>query len=74
MEETLLFAPTLETQHFNLVALCDACEELPLDIASHKVGRGRLKEAIRALEQGRALIHSPFPYYNYLWLGMLQSG
>jgi len=58
MQDALLFAPTLETQHFNLVALRNACEELPLDIASYEVGRGRLKEAIQALERGRALIWS----------------
>ena len=58
MQDTLLFAPTLETQHFTLVALRYVCEELPLDIASYEVGRGRLKEAIQALERGRALIWS----------------
>jgi len=58
MQDALLFAPTLETQHFNLVALRDAYEELPPDIASYEVDRGRLKEAIQALERGRALIWS----------------
>ena len=58
MQDTLLFAPTLETQHFNLVALRNAYEELPLDIASYEAGRGRLKEAIQVLERGRALIWS----------------
>ena len=58
MQDALLFAPTLETQHFNLVALRNVCEELPLDIASYEVGRDRLKEAIQALERGRALIWS----------------
>jgi len=58
MQDTLLFAPTLETQHFNLVALRNVCEGLPLDIASYEVGRGQLKEAIQALERGRALIWS----------------
>jgi len=33
-------------------------EVLPLDIASYHVGRGQLKDAIQALEQGRALIWS----------------
>jgi len=58
MQDTLLFAPTLETQHFNLVASRDAYEELPLDIASYEVDSGRLKEAIQTLERGRALIWS----------------
>jgi len=52
MQDTLLFAPTLETQHFNLVTLRNAYEpeELSLDVASYGVSRGRLKEAIQALE------------------------
>jgi len=33
-------------------------DKLPLDIASYHVGRGQLKDAIQALEQGRALIWS----------------
>jgi len=36
----------------------DIVEKLPLDIASYHVGRGQLKDAIQALEQGRALIWS----------------
>jgi len=58
MQDTLLLAPTLETQHFHLVALRDEFGELPLNIASYEIDRGRLKEAIQALEQGRALIWS----------------
>jgi len=58
LEDTLLFAPTLETQHFHLVTQRPIVEKLPLDIASYLVGRGQLKEAIQALEQGRALIWS----------------
>ena len=58
MQDTLLFAPTLGTQHVNLVALRDEYEQLPLNIASYEIDRGRLKEAIQALEQGRALIWS----------------
>ena len=58
MEDTLLFAPTLETQHLHLVTLRDGYEELPLDMASYEVRRGRLEKAIEALERGRALIWS----------------
>ena len=58
MEDTVLFAPTLETQHFYLVSRRGFYEELPKDMASYNVSRGRLPEAIQALEQGRALIWS----------------
>ena len=58
MQDTLLFSPTLETQHFHLVASRDDYEELPLTIASYEIDRGRLKEAIQALERGIALICS----------------
>jgi len=58
LQDTLLFAPTLETQHFHLMTMRDIVEKLPLDIASYHVGRGQLKDAIQALEQGRALIWS----------------
>jgi len=58
MEDTLLFAPTLETQHFHLVSQRDVYEELPTNMASYEVSRGRLLDAIQALERGRALIWS----------------
>ena len=58
MEDTLLYAPTLETQHFQLFALHTFSEGLSMDHASYKVGKGQLKDAIQALEQGRALIWS----------------
>jgi len=58
MEDTLLYAPTLETQHFQLLALRFHGEELPMHYASYEVGRGQLKVAIQALERGRALIWS----------------
>ena len=58
LQDTLLFAPTLETQHFHLMTRRGIVEKLPLDIASYHVGRGQLQDAIQALEQGRALIWS----------------
>ena len=58
LQDTLLYAPTLETQHFHLISLRHVVEELPLDIASYHVGRGQLEDAIQVLEQGRALIWS----------------
>ena len=58
MEDTLLFAPTLEAQHLHLVSRRTVYEELPKNIASYEFGRGRLTHAIEALERGRALIWS----------------
>jgi len=58
MEDTLLFAPTLETQHLHLVSRRNVYEELPKNMASYEVNRGRLSHAIQALERGRALIWS----------------
>jgi hypothetical protein len=58
MQDSLLFAPTLETQHFGLVTLRDSFEKLPLQFASYQVDRYQLKQAIEALERGRALLWS----------------
>ena len=58
IEDMLLYAPTLETQHFRLLSLRVDTEKLPMDYASYEVGRGRLRNAIQALERGRALIWS----------------
>ena len=58
MQDSLAFAPTLEVQHFRLVAMRDNYEKLPLDYASYQVHTGRLKQAIETLERGRALLWS----------------
>jgi hypothetical protein len=58
MQETLTFAPTLDTQHSRLVAMRDRYENLPLDHASYHVSTGQLRRAIETLERGRALIWS----------------
>jgi len=58
MEDTLLFAPTLEAQHLHLVSRREVYDELPKNIASYEFGRGRFPHAIEALERGRALIWS----------------
>jgi len=58
MEDALLYAPTLEIQHLHLVSQRNVYEQLPQDMASYEVSRGRLPEAIQALERGRALIWS----------------
>ncbi|KAI9509688.1 CHAT domain-containing protein [Russula earlei] len=58
MQETLTFAPTLDTQHFQLVTMRQFYEVLPLDYASYLIHTGRLHQAIEILEQGRALLWS----------------
>ena len=58
MEDLLLFAPTLETQHLHLMSRRYVYEEFPGNIASYEISRGRLPHAIEALERGRALIWS----------------
>lgn len=58
MQDSLLFAPTLETQHHGLVKSRDSSEKLPLDLASYQISRDQLKEAIENLERGRALLWS----------------
>ena len=58
MQESLFFAPTLEIQHFRLVAMRDKYEELPLDYASYLVRIGQLRQAIETLERGRGLLWS----------------
>jgi hypothetical protein len=56
MQESLTFAPTLEIQHFRLVAMHDAYSTLPLDNVSYQVHKGQPKEAIETLERGRGLL------------------
>ncbi|KAH9969331.1 CHAT domain-containing protein [Russula compacta] len=58
MQESLSFAPTLEIQHFRLVAMRDRYERLPLDYASYLVQIGQIKRAIETLERGKGLLWS----------------
>jgi len=58
MQDSLAFAPTLDIQHFRLVAMRDCIEILPLADASYQINIGQLKTAIEILEQGRGLLWS----------------
>jgi hypothetical protein len=58
MQSSLVFAPTLPTQHDRLVEKRDLYEKTPLDFASYQIEVGELKGAIEILEQGRALLWS----------------
>ena len=58
MRDSLTFAPTLEVQHFRLIAMRECYEKLPLNYASFQISIGQLEQAIETLEQGRALLWS----------------
>ncbi|KAH9967823.1 CHAT domain-containing protein [Russula dissimulans] len=56
IQDTLMFAPTLDVQHSRLVAMRNSYETLPLDSASYHIQEDRLQEAIETLERGRSLL------------------
>ena len=58
MQDSLVFAPTLDIQHSRLVEMRESYEQLPVDYASYQVHTGQLQQAIETLERGRALIWS----------------
>ena len=58
MQDTILFAPTLQLQHATLAKTSDIFHSMPLDYASYQIGLGQLEEAIETLERGRALLWS----------------
>jgi CHAT domain-containing protein/tetratricopeptide (TPR) repeat protein len=62
LQETLVFSPTLQTQHFRLVRMPGGLEgfplKFPLDYASYQIERGQFKQATETLERGRALLWS----------------
>ncbi len=57
MQDTLIFAPTLQLQHATL-ATSDDTHSMPLDYASYQVDLHQLEQAIETLERGRALLWS----------------
>ncbi|KAH9038661.1 CHAT domain-containing protein [Lactarius deliciosus] len=58
MQETLIFTPTLHTQHFRLVNMPRESEGLPSDYASYQIETDLHKSAVETLERGRALLWS----------------
>jgi CHAT domain-containing protein len=58
MQNSLIFAPTLDVQHSRLVEMSTGVTALPLDYTSYQIFSGRLEQAIETLEQGRALLWS----------------
>ncbi|KAH9037579.1 CHAT domain-containing protein [Lactarius hengduanensis] len=57
MQDTFLLAPTLQLQHATLTT-SDLTHSMPLDYASYQIDLHRFKEAVEALERGRALLWS----------------
>jgi tetratricopeptide (TPR) repeat protein len=58
LQETLVFCPTLQTQHLRLADAFIDGGWLPLDYASYQIQNGQVKQAVETLERGRALIWS----------------
>jgi hypothetical protein len=58
MQDSLVYAPTLETQHFHLIGMHVRHEKLPLDYASHLIHTGQIEQAVETLERGRGLLFS----------------
>jgi tetratricopeptide (TPR) repeat protein len=58
LQETLVFSPTLGTQHLRLAQEFRRGNRLPLDYASYHMQNGQVKQAVCTLEQGRTLIWS----------------
>ena len=58
LQETLIFCPTLQTQHHRLTLTSKDGGRLPSDYASYQIENGQVKQAIETLERGRSLIWS----------------
>ena len=58
MQDTLLFAPTLQLQHITLAMKPVITYRIPLDYVSYQIQRHQLEDAIVTLERGRALLWS----------------
>ena len=72
IQDTLLFAPTLQQQHATL-ATTDHYHEMSLDYASYQVDLHQLKEAIVTLETGRALLWSEMRHFHTSTDQLLQA-
>ena len=55
LQDTLLFAPTLQLQRVTLSAF-DRTHRMPLDYASYQFDLGQLEHGIETLERGRAVL------------------
>ncbi|KAI9436247.1 CHAT domain-containing protein [Lactarius indigo] len=66
LQDTLVFSPTLQTQHFRLVETLEQSNalapRLPSDYASYLIEKSQYTQAIEILERGRALLWSEMRY------------
>ncbi|KAI9435226.1 CHAT domain-containing protein [Lactarius psammicola] len=58
MQESLVFSPTLQTQHFHLITAFRERGGFASDYASYQIEMNQPKAAIETLERGRALLWS----------------
>ena len=58
LQETLVFCPTLQTQHHRLAQAFVGGERLASDYASYQIQNGHVKQAVETLERGKTLIWS----------------
>ncbi|KAH9970438.1 CHAT domain-containing protein [Lactifluus volemus] len=58
MQDSLSYAPTLESQHHRLVSMRQGFHDLPLCYASYQIDKGQPFKAIETLERGRSLLWS----------------
>ncbi len=58
MQDSLTFAPTLDSQHSLLASMSNMYKTLPLEYASYQIHSSQLKQAIETLERGRVLLWS----------------
>ena len=58
LQETLVFCPTLQTQHHLLANALRKGGRFASDYASYRIENGQVQQAIETLERGRALIWS----------------
>ena len=58
LQETLLFCPTLQTQHHRLADALRKGGRFSSDYASYRIENGQVEQAIETLERGRALMWS----------------
>ena len=58
MQETLVFSPTLQTQHERLIEALAGFEGISLDYVSYQIETLNPKEAVGTLERGRTLLWS----------------
>ena len=58
LQETLVFSPTLQTQHLRLTHAFKENRGLPSDYASYQIENREFEKALETLERGRALLWS----------------